>query len=40
VGVDCWDFAPVSIEEVRKKMQSKMPAWEAWKATLPEGRVE
>jgi calcineurin-like phosphoesterase family protein len=40
VGVDCWDFSPVSIEEVRKKMKSKMPAWEAWKATLPEGRVE
>jgi calcineurin-like phosphoesterase family protein len=39
-GVDCWDYTPVSIEEVAQKMKSKIPAWEAWKATLPEGRME
>ena len=40
VGVDCWDFRPVSIEEVAQKMKAKMPAYEAWRATLPEGRME
>jgi calcineurin-like phosphoesterase family protein len=40
IGVDCWDYTPVSIEDVKRKMKSKMPAWEAWKATLPEGRME
>jgi calcineurin-like phosphoesterase family protein len=40
VGVDCWDYRPLSIEEVAQKMRSKIPAWEAWHATLPEGRVE
>jgi calcineurin-like phosphoesterase family protein len=40
VGVDCWDFRPVSIEEVAQKMKAKMPVWEAWKASLPEGRME
>src|SRR5208282_5072488 len=33
-GVDCWDFTPVSIEQVARKMKAKMPAWEAWKANL------
>lgn len=40
VGVDCWDFTPVSIEQVAQKIKAKMPAYEAWRATLPEGRVE
>jgi calcineurin-like phosphoesterase family protein len=39
-GVDCWDFTPVSIEQVAQKMKPKVAAWEAWKATLPEGIVE
>lgn len=34
VGVDCWDFTPVSIEQVTRKMKSKMPAWEASRALL------
>jgi calcineurin-like phosphoesterase family protein len=40
VGVDCWDFSPVSIEQVAQRMKAKVPAWEAWRATLPQGRVE
>jgi calcineurin-like phosphoesterase family protein len=40
VGVDCWDYRPVSIEEVAQKMKSKISAWEKWRATLPEGRME
>jgi len=40
VGVDCWDYAPISIEEVAQKMKTIIPAWEKWKATLPEGRME
>ena len=39
-GVDCWDFTPVSIEQVAQKMKSKQVAYEAWRATLPEGRME
>jgi len=27
VGVDCWDFAPVSYDEVRAKMQAKRDAY-------------
>ena len=40
VGVDVWDYTPVSIEQVVQKMKSKMPAYERWRATLPEGRME
>ena len=41
VGVDCWDFYPVSIEEVKVKMATKIPAWEAYKESLQgSGRVE
>lgn len=41
VGVDCWNFSPVSIEEVAQKMKAKMPAWEAYKASLKgTGRAE
>jgi calcineurin-like phosphoesterase family protein len=40
VGVDAWDFAPVSIEQVAQKMKAKLPAYEAWRAKLPEGRME
>jgi calcineurin-like phosphoesterase family protein len=40
VGVDCWNYAPVSIEEVAQKMKAKTPAWEKWRATLPQGRME
>jgi calcineurin-like phosphoesterase family protein len=40
IGVDCWDYRPVSIEEVAQKMKAKIPAWEKWRATLPEGRME
>jgi calcineurin-like phosphoesterase family protein len=25
VGVDCWNFAPVSYEEIKKKMSEKTP---------------
>jgi hypothetical protein len=31
VGVDAWDFRPVSIEQVIQKMNAKMPAWQEWK---------
>jgi calcineurin-like phosphoesterase family protein len=41
IGVDAWDFAPVSIEQVKAKMQKKMPAWEAYKESLKDtGRAE
>lgn len=41
VGVDCWNFYPVSIEEVKAKMDSKLPAWEAYRESLKgSGRVE
>lgn len=40
VGVDCWDYRPVSIEEVAQKMKTKQAAYDAWRATLPEGRME
>jgi calcineurin-like phosphoesterase family protein len=40
VGVDAWDWSPVSIEQVAQKMKAKMPAYEAWRATLPAGRME
>src|ERR1700739_2009266 len=41
VGVDCWDFYPVSIEEVKAKMATKIPLWEAYRDTLRgSGRVE
>jgi calcineurin-like phosphoesterase family protein len=41
VGVDCWDFYTVSIEEVKAKMATKLPAWEAYKESLKgSGRVE
>jgi calcineurin-like phosphoesterase family protein len=36
VGVDCWNYYPVSIEEVKKKMREKTPAFEAYRATLRE----
>jgi calcineurin-like phosphoesterase family protein len=34
VGVDCWDFAPVSIEQVAAKMKAKMPEYEAYRESL------
>ena len=41
VGVDCWDFYPVSIEEVKAKMATKMPTWLEYKESLKgSGRVE
>ncbi len=41
VGVDCWNFAPVSIEQVAEKMKAKMPEWEAYKESLKNtGRAE
>ena len=41
VGVDCWNFSPVSIEEVKQKMARKQPAREAYKASLEgTGRAE
>jgi calcineurin-like phosphoesterase family protein len=41
VGVDCWDFAPISIEQVAEKMKAKMPAWKQWKESLEgTGRIE
>jgi calcineurin-like phosphoesterase family protein len=36
VGVDCWNFYPVSIEEVKQKMAEKLPAFEAYRASLRE----
>jgi hypothetical protein len=41
VGVDCWDFYPVSIEEIKAKMALKMPAYLEYKESLKDsGRVE
>ena len=41
VGVDCWNFSPVSIEQVAEKMKAKLPAWEKYKASLEgTGRAE
>ncbi len=41
IGVDCWNFYPVSIEEVKAKMAQKMPAWLQHKESLKgTGRVE
>ena len=41
VGVDSWNFYPVSIEEVKAKMATKLPAWEAYKESLKgSGRIE
>jgi len=43
VGVDCWNFYPVSIEQVKEKMALKIPAWQAYKDALKAsdaGRVE
>ena len=41
VGVDVWDFYPVSIEEVKAKMVRKLPAWLEYQETLKGlGRVE
>ena len=34
VGVDANNFAPISIEEVIKRMQPKIQAWEDWKKRL------
>ena len=36
VGVDCWDFYPVSLEQVIEKMKPKIEAWKAWRAGLKE----
>jgi calcineurin-like phosphoesterase family protein len=36
VGVDCWDFYPVSLEQVIEKMKPKVEAWKAWRAGLQE----
>jgi hypothetical protein len=41
VGVDCWNFTPVSIEQVAAKMKTKLPVWEAYHASLKNtGRAE
>lgn len=41
VGVDCWNFAPVSVEQVKKKIGEKMPAWLEYKESLRStGRAE
>jgi calcineurin-like phosphoesterase family protein len=41
VGVDCWNFTPVSIEQVAARMKTKLPAWEAYHASLRDtGRAE
>lgn len=34
VGVDCWDYYPVSLEQVIEKMKPKIEAWKAWRASL------
>lgn len=36
VGVDCWDFYPVSLEQVIEKMKPRVEAWQAWRAALKE----
>jgi calcineurin-like phosphoesterase family protein len=41
VGVDCWNFAPISIEQVADKMKKKTPAWLKYKESLGgSGRAE
>src|SRR5271157_1631573 len=40
VGVDCWDYYPVSLEQVIEKMNKKIPVWLAWRASLPTGGME
>jgi len=34
VGVDCWDFYPVSLEQVIEKMKPRIAAWQEWRAGL------
>ena len=34
IGVDCWDFYPVSLEELEVRMEEKMPAWEERKGSI------
>lgn len=40
VGVDCWDYTPVSLEQVVEKMKQKIPAWLAWRETLKAREIE
>jgi len=40
VGVDCWDFYPVSLEQVVEKMRPKVEAWKAWRASLKEEEMD
>lgn len=40
VGVDCWDFYPASLEELKSKMEEKMPPWEERKSRIKEKAVE
>ncbi len=36
VGVDCWDYYPVSMEQVIEKMKPRIEAWKSWRAGLKE----
>lgn len=40
VGVDCWNYYPVSMEQVIEKMKVKIPLWKAWRESLPTGGME
>lgn len=40
VGVDCWNYYPVSMEQVIEKMRAKTPAWEAFRRTFKAGEME
>ena len=40
VGVDCWNYYPVSMEQVIEKMKAKTPAWEAFRKTFKPGEME
>jgi calcineurin-like phosphoesterase family protein len=34
VGVDCWNYTPVSMEQIRKKVAIKIPNWLAYKENI------
>jgi len=40
VGVDCWDYTPVSLEQVIEKMKTKIPVWQEWRNTLKARDIE
>ncbi len=36
IGVDCWDYYPVSLEQVVEKMKPRVQAWREWRGALKE----